>query len=244
MRLFSPDINFDNIIAGTVDTWVLWNLTGGRVHATDYSNASRTMLMNLETLEWDAALLDLFGIPAQILPQIQHSLGIFGTTDANLLGAEILIAAIFGEQQAALFAHGCERPGMMKCTYGTGCFLISQTGQKLTRSRHKLIATVGWTQPEKVYYALEGAIFTTGACIQWLRDGLKLINTADETEASACQVANTNGVYFVPALNGLGAPHWDMNARGAFFGNYRGSKARTYCQGGARSNRLSSERSS
>ena len=213
-----PDTNWDNIMAGTVDSWALWNLTGRKVHATDVSNASRTMLMNLDTKDWDESLLELFGIPPQIMPKIQPSIGLFGTIDRQLLGLEIPIGAIFGDQQAALFAHGCDRPGLLKCTYGTGCFLVAQTGTVVTRSQNQLLSTVAWSTAKQTNYALEGAIFTTGAAIQWLRDGLKLIDNAAETEALAMQVADTNGVYFVPALSGLGAPHWDMKARGAFFG--------------------------
>lgn len=224
VRREQPTINLDNVLAGTIDSWVLWNLTGAQVHATDHSNASRTMLMNLDSQEWDPMLLDLFGIPAQMMPKIQPSMGKFGHTDPQLLGAAIPITAIFGDQQASLFAHGCNRPGMVKCTYGTGCFLIAHTGETLRRSQNQLLSTVAWTRAAadgstfQVGYALEGAMFTTGACIQWLRDGLRLIDTAAETEALAGCVADTNGVYFVPALSGLGAPHWDMNARGAFFG--------------------------
>ena len=214
-----PSVNLDNIIAGTIDSWILWNLTGRKVHATDRSNASRTMLMNLATLEWDRELLDLFGIPPQMMPEIQNSMGtFFGKTDPQLFAAEIPITAIFGDQQSALFAHGCDRPGLVKCTYGTGSFLIIQTGQELIRSSEKLLSTVAWTKPDLTNYALEGAIFTTGASIQWLRDGLKIINTAPETEAKASSVEDTKGVYFVPALSGLGAPHWDSGARGAFLG--------------------------
>ncbi len=219
-----PDTNLDEIIAGTIDTWILWNLTGRKVHATDHSNASRTMLMNLATRDWDSTLLDLFGIPAQMMPQIQPSMGTFGKTDPELFGAEIPITAIFGDQQAALFAHGCDRRGMSKCTYGTGCFLISQTGGELTRSHHQLLSTVAWTQENSANYALEGAMFTTGACIQWLRDGLQLIDTAAQTDFLARQVTDSGGVYFVPALSGLGAPHWDMSARGAFLGITGGVK--------------------
>ncbi len=213
-----PDTNFDNVIAGTVDTWMLWNLTGRKVHATDHSNASRTMLMNLDTRNWDQTLLDLFNIPAQIMPEIKPSMGVFGHTSTDLFGAEIPITAIFGDQQAALFAHGCSRPGLLKCTYGTGSFLIVQAGHEVMRSPNGLLSTVAWTTDKSANYALEGAIFTAGACIQWLRDGLKLINSAAETEAICNQVPNTNGVYFVPALSGLGAPHWDMTARGLFLG--------------------------
>ena len=213
-----PDTNWDEVMAGTIDTWALWNLTGRRVHATDVSNASRTMLMNLDTKNWDESLLELFDIPRQIMPEIKPSIGVFGNCDRELLGAEIPIAAIFGDQQAALYAHGCDRPGLLKCTYGTGCFLVAQTGTSVTRSNNQLLSTVAWSTTEKTNYALEGAIFTTGAAIQWLRDGLKLIQDAAETEPLSQQVENTDGVYFVPALSGLGAPHWDMKARGAFLG--------------------------
>ncbi|MEM8830226.1 MAG: glycerol kinase GlpK [Cyanobacteria bacterium P01_G01_bin.19] len=219
-----PNTNWDNVMGGTIDTWALWNLTGGKVHATDISNASRTMLMNLDTGNWDDSLLDLFGIPRQIMPEIKPSMNVFGNTDQDLLGEAIPIAAIFGDQQAALFAHGCDRPGLLKCTYGTGCFLVAQTGTKVTRSDNQLLSTVAWSTPSQTNYALEGAIFTTGAAIQWLRDGLKLIGNAAETEALSLQVDNTDGVYFVPALSGLGAPHWDMKARGAFLGITGGVK--------------------
>ncbi len=215
----NSEIDLNNILAGTIDTWVLWNLTGGKVHSTDHSNASRTMLMNLASLDWDDTLLELFHIPRQLMPTIKPSMGKFGTISPEILGVEIPITAIFGDQQSALFAHGCDRPGLLKCTYGTGSFLVAQAGEKIVRSRQKLLSTVAWTKSaQEVNYAIEGAMFTTGACIQWLRDGLKLIKTAQETESLAQQVEDTNGVYFVPALSGLGAPHWDMSARGAFFG--------------------------
>jgi glycerol kinase len=219
-----PDTDWDNVLAGTIDTWALWNLTGGKVHATDVSNASRTMLMNLDQGDWDEALLELFAIPRQILPEIKPSMGLFGESDRSLLNAEIPITAVFGDQQAALFAHGCDRPGLVKCTYGTGCFIVAQTGTNITRSHHRLLSTVAWSTPEQTHYALEGAIFTTGAAIQWLRDGLQLISNAAETEILANQVEDTQGVYFVPALSGLGAPHWDMKARGAFLGITGGVK--------------------
>jgi glycerol kinase len=218
-----PEVHLENVLAGTIDSWVLWNLTGRQVHATDHSNASRTMLMNLTSLQWDDKLLELFGIPAHLMPRILPSLGEFGVTDAKLLGAEIPIMAVLGDQQASLFGHGCNRPGLMKCTYGTGSFLVAHTGTQIMRSHHQLLSTVAWTQatqtgaPE-VGYALEGSMFTTGACIQWLRDGIKLIQVAADTERMANQVADNGGVYFVPALSGLGAPHWDMSARGAFLG--------------------------
>jgi glycerol kinase len=230
LKEHKPDVNLDNVLAGTVDTWLLWNLTKGGIHATDHSNASRTMLMNLGSEQWDYDLLELFGIPPRIMPRIQPSMSKFGEMDAEFLGEAIPIMAIFGDQQASLFAHGGDKPGMLKCTYGTGCFLISQMGQEIGgKSSGELLATVAWTSalPDggmKVNYAVEGAMFTTGACIQWLRDGLQLIKSAPETETLSMQVDNTNGVYFVPALSGLGAPHWDMNARGAFLGITGGVK--------------------
>ncbi|HEY9730068.1 MAG TPA: FGGY-family carbohydrate kinase, partial [Chroococcales cyanobacterium] len=226
-------------LAGTIDTWILWNLTGGQVHATEHSNASRTMLMNLAQQKWDSQLLELFRIPAHLMPKIQPSLGWFGYTQPELLGTSVPITAILGDQQAALFAHGCDRPGLLKCTYGTGCFLIAHTGEQLPRSQNQLLSTIAWTQVEqgaedagsfvtnrsasttpdyKVGYALEGSMFTAGACIQWLRDGIKIITSSADTEAMAERVADNGGVYFVPALSGLGAPHWDMSARGTFFG--------------------------
>ncbi len=213
--------DLSNVLAGTIDTWALWNLTGRKVHATDHSNASRTMLLNLSTHEWDSELLDLFDIPASLMPEVRPSLGEFGMLDAQILGVEIPIMAILGDQQAALFAHGCDRPGLLKCTYGTGSFLVAHTGDKVVRAP-RLLSTIAWSEKQgdtvKVGYALEGAMFTSGACIQWLRDGLKLFENAAETAEMAEQVPDSNGVYFVPALSGLGAPHWDMTARGAFMG--------------------------
>ncbi|MDJ0556194.1 MAG: glycerol kinase GlpK [Microcoleaceae cyanobacterium MO_207.B10] len=223
-----PNVDLSNVLAGTVDTWVLWKLTGGQVHATDHSNASRTMLMNIESLDWDQELLDLFKIPREMMPEIKPSFGIFGKTEPALLGLPIPVATVLGDQQAALFAHGCDRPGMLKCTYGTGSFLIANTGDSLTKSQNQLLSTIGWSKQAngslKGTYALEGAMFTAGACIQWLRDGIKLIDSAAETEHLATQVDSTNGAYFVPALSGLGAPHWDMDARGAFLGITGGVK--------------------
>ncbi|NJO41066.1 MAG: glycerol kinase GlpK [Cyanobacteria bacterium CRU_2_1] len=224
-----PLVDLENVLAGTIDTWILWNLTGGRVHATDDSNASRTMLMNLRSRQWDEPLLNLFKVPVSLLPQIQSSLSEFGYTDAGLFGAEVPIAAMLGDQQAALFAHGCDRPGLSKCTYGTGCFLVAHTGTEIARSHHQLLSTIAWTQSSpdhsaRVGYALEGSMFTTGACIQWLRDGIQIITSAADTELMAAQIPDNGGVYFVPALSGLGAPHWDMNARGAFLGITGGAK--------------------
>jgi len=218
-----PDIGADRLLAGTVDTWVLWKLTGGRTHATDPSNASRTLLMDLGARDWDDALLDLFGIPRRILPAIRASLGDFGRTDAAQFGTEIPITAVLGDQQASLFAHGCDRPGQAKCTHGTGSFLVAYAGSRPVPSRHQLLSTVAWTDAtqagaEAAHYALESSILTSGACLQWLQDGLGLIASAAETEELARQVPDTQGAYFVPALSGLGAPHWDMRARGAFIG--------------------------
>lgn len=216
-------IDPDNLLAGTIDTWMLWNLTGGKVHRTDHSNASRTMALNLQSLAWDEKLLDLFGIPFQIMPSVQPSLSHFGVTDPEILGVEIPITAIFGDQQAALYAHGCDRPGLLKCTYGTGAFLVVNTGQNIIRSQHRLLSTIAWTRTKddgkvKTDYALEGSMFTAGSCVQWLRDKLGLIDSAQASETLALSVENNGGAYFVPALSGLGAPHWDMNACGAFLG--------------------------
>jgi glycerol kinase len=220
--------NLDNILAGTIDTWILWKLTGSNIHATDHSNASRTMLMNITTGEWDETLLQLFQIPKQILPQIRPCLSNFGVTNASIVGGEIPITAMLGDQQAALFGHGCDKPGLVKCTYGTGSFLVAHTGSEIVRTQQQLISTVAWTQTKsnhlEIGYALEGSMFTSGACIQWLRDSLKLIKTAAETETMANQVTDSGGVYFVPAFSGLGAPHWDMSARGAFMGITGGTK--------------------
>ncbi len=216
------EVDLDNVLAGTIDTWVLWNLTGRKVHATEHSNASRTMLMNLDG-DWDETLLNLFQIPRHILPQIQPSFSQFGVTDKALLGVEIPITAVLGDQQASLFGHGCNRPGLMKCTYGTGSFLVAHTGSEIVRSQSQLLSTVAWTQLNQngsldISYALEGSMFTSGACIQWLRDGIQVIETAAETELMANKVEDNGGVYFVPAFSGLGAPHWDMSARGTFLG--------------------------
>ncbi|MEC4806434.1 MAG: glycerol kinase GlpK [Jaaginema sp. PMC 1079.18] len=219
-----PEVDVNNILAGTIDSWILWHLTGGKAHVTDHSNASRTMLMNLEARDWDRELLELFEIPPQWMPEIKSSLGMFGKTDPGLFGASIPIMAIFGDQQAALFAHGCNQPGLLKCTYGTGCFLVAYSGTKVTRSRNQLLSTVAWTTPDTTNYALEGAMFTAGACIQWLRDGIQLIGSAADTQTCATAVEDNNGVYFVPALSGLGAPHWDMSARGSFQGITGGVK--------------------
>ncbi|MEM6521712.1 MAG: glycerol kinase GlpK [Cyanobacteria bacterium P01_C01_bin.70] len=217
-----PPIDFDRTLAGTVDTWVLWNMTGGKVHATDHSNASRTMLLNLAEHDWDPHLLKMFDIPRRIMPEVKPSLGLFGHTDPGFLGAEIPIMSVLGDQQAALFGHGCDSPGALKCTYGTGAFLVAHTGNEIVRTNHELLSTVAWStangHQSQVGYAVEGAMFTAGACIQWLRDGIRIINHAADTEPLAKRIGSNGGVYFVPALSGLGAPHWDMNARGSFMG--------------------------
>lgn len=217
-----PPIDLDKTLAGTVDTWVMWNMTGGKVHATDHSNASRTMLLNLQGHDWDPHLLEMFNIPPHLMPEVKPSLGLFGHTDPSFLGAEIPIMAVFGDQQAALFGHGCDSPGALKCTYGTGAFLVAHTGDKIVRTNHELLSTIAWSEANggqpKVGYAVEGAMFTAGACIQWLRDGIRVISHAADTEPLAKRIGTNGGVYFVPALSGLGAPHWDMSARGSFMG--------------------------
>ncbi len=207
---------------GTIDSWLLWKLTEGRVHATDVTNASRTLLMNLKTCRWDARMLELLGVPESLLPEIRPSSAVYGETGA--LGGSIPIAGIAGDQHAALFGQRCVEPGMVKNTYGTGCFMLMHTGTKRIASKNQLLTTPAWQiggQP--VEYALEGSVFIAGAIVQWLRDGLGLIKKAPEIEALAAQVESTDGVYLVPALAGLGAPHWDPYARGAIVGLTRGA---------------------
>ncbi|MBU1863455.1 MAG: glycerol kinase GlpK [Candidatus Omnitrophica bacterium] len=209
---------------GTTDTWILWKLTGGKIHATDYTNASRTMLFNIGTLKWDRNILKKFSIPQHILPEVKPSSGLFGTTKKiGTLPAHIPITGIAGDQQAALFGQACFEPGTLKNTYGTGCFLLLNTGKKRSISKHGLITTLGCGIGNKPVYVLEGAIFIAGAAIQWLRDGLKLIKSAAQSESMATSVKDTGSVYFVPALVGLGAPYWDQDARGAIFGITRGT---------------------
>ncbi|NLK38094.1 MAG: glycerol kinase GlpK [Epulopiscium sp.] len=207
-----------NLLFGTVDTWLIWNLTKGAVHATDYSNASRTMLFNIHTLSWDKEILAKLGIPEQMLPQVFPSSHIFGTTDASLFGGEIPISAAAGDQQSALFGQTCFEVGSAKNTYGTGCFMLMNTGQKPVLSKNGLLTTIAWGQGGTVTYALEGSIFVAGAAIQWLRDEMQLISSSAESEKAANQVPDTNGVYMVPAFVGLGAPYWDSYARGAIVG--------------------------
>ena len=211
-----------DLLFGTVETWLIWKLTGGRAHVTDYSNASRTMLFNINTLDWDEEILAELNIPRSMLPKPLSSSGLFGTTDPSLLGGEIPITGAAGDQQAALFGQTCFQPGEAKNTYGTGCFLLMNTGEKPVFSQNGLVTTIAWGLGEKVTYALEGSIFVAGAAIQWLRDEMKLIANAAESEAVAQEVTDTNGCYVVPAFTGLGAPYWDQYARGAIVGLTRG----------------------
>ena len=214
------------LAAGTIDTWLIWCLTSGSVHATDVTNASRTLLCNIHTAQWDADLLALFEIPESLLPTIVPSSGIVGQSDASLLGAAIPIAGIAGDQQAALFGQLCTEPGMVKNTYGTGCFLLANTGAKPVASKHRLLTTIAWQiRDEPIQYALEGSVFIAGAAIQWLRDGLGIIKSAAEVNELAAAVDDTDGVYVVPCMTGLGAPYWDPNARGSILGITRGTTA-------------------
>ncbi|GIM45608.1 glycerol kinase [Collibacillus ludicampi] len=214
-----------DLLFGTIDTWLIWNLTRGKVHVTDYSNASRTMLYNIKELKWDEKLLDELGIPASMLPEVRPSSEIYGVTDRETFGgAEIPIAGVAGDQQAALFGQTCFEPGTAKNTYGTGCFMLMNTGEKAVSSESGLLTTIAWGLDGKVEYALEGSIFIAGAAVQWLRDGLKLIDSAPDSEYYAGKVKDTEGVYVVPAFAGLGAPYWDMYARGAIFGLTRGTR--------------------
>ncbi|MGM0985807.1 MAG: glycerol kinase GlpK [Pseudomonadota bacterium] len=203
---------------GTVDTFLIWRLTCGRVHATDATNASRTALFNIHEQRWDEALLDLFDIPAGLLPEVKDSSDDFGRVDAGWLGGELPIAGVAGDQQAALVGQACFSPGMGKSTYGTGCFMIVNTGEVAETSRNRLLTTVAYRLDGKPTFAMEGSIFVAGATVQWLRDGLQLFADAAETEALACQTRSGHSVYLVPAFTGLGAPHWDPKARGAIFG--------------------------
>ena len=208
---------------GTVDSWLVWNLTGGRIHVTDASNASRTLLLDLKTGDWDDELLDLFGVPRSVLPEVRSSSEVYG--EASHFSPSIPIAGIAGDQQAALFGQVCNRPGMVKNTYGTGCFMLMNTGTKPIMSKNNLLTTIGWRIGDRTEYALEGSIFIAGAVVQWLRDGLGIIKTSAEVESLAAQVPDTGGVYLVPAFAGLGAPHWDQYARGVIAGITRGTTA-------------------
>lgn len=215
---------------GTIDSWLIWKLTGGQRHVTDASNASRTLLFNIHTLQWDAQLLALFDVPPSVLPTVVPSSGELGATDAVLFGAPIRIAGVAGDQQAATFGQACFAPGMAKNTYGTGCFMLMNTGTAAVPSQHKLLSTVAWVGPGEglqrsmACYALEGSVFAAGATVQWLRDGLKLIPTAQDVEVLAGEVDDTGDVYLVPAFAGLGTPHWDGFARAALVGMTRGTR--------------------
>ncbi len=210
---------------GTVDSWLIWNLTGGTQHITDVSNASRTMLYNINKMAWDEGLLELFNIPESMMPEVKDSSEVYGETQSNILAARIPIAGIAGDQQAALFGQLCTQPGMVKNTYGTGCFMLMNIGDKPTLSKNKLVTTVAWKIGDRVNYALEGSIFIGGAVVQWLRDGLGIIKSSGDVEKLAESVPDTGGVYLVPAFAGLGAPHWDPHARGTIVGITRGTEA-------------------
>ena len=210
---------------GTVDTWLIWMLTRGDVHVTDVTNASRTMLFNIHTLEWDKELLNLFGIPESMMPEVKSSSEVYGYTKTTLFAHEVPIAGIAGDQQAALFGQMCTEPGSVKNTYGTGCFMLMNSGERPIMSSNNLLTTIAWKIGDTVNYALEGSIFVAGSVVQWLRDGLGIIRTSAEVEALAASVPDNGGVYFVPALTGLGAPHWDQYAKGSIYGLSRGSTA-------------------
>lgn len=210
---------------GTVDSWLCWKLSGGKLHITDVTNASRTMLLNIHSCEWDDDLLKLFNIPRAVLPEVKPSSKVYGVTETVVRHANIPIAGIAGDQQSALFGQLCTQPGMVKNTYGTGCFMLMNTGEKAVVSKSNLLTTVAWKLNNKVEYALEGSIFIAGAVVQWLRDGLQVLRSSTEVEALAKQVEHTDGVYIVPAFAGLGAPHWNQHARGSLYGITRGTTA-------------------
>ena len=218
-----PAAEMGELLFGTIDSWLIWKLTNGTVHATDYSNASRTLMYNIHELKWDEKLLQILGVPAIMLPEVRPSSGHFGLTDESWFGAGILIGGVAGDQQAALFGQACHQPGMAKNTYGTGCFMLMNTGEKAVLSKSGLLTTIAWGLNGKVTYALEGSVFIAGAAIQWLRDGLHLIDESPDSEYYALKVEDAGGVYVVPAFAGLGAPYWDMYARGAIFGLTRGT---------------------
>jgi glycerol kinase len=213
------------LVFGTIDSWLVWKLTRGELHITDVSNASRTLLFNIDTLSWDEDLLELFGIPAALLPEVKSSSECYGLTRDAGIGTGIPIAAIAGDQQASLFGQLCAEPGMAKCTYGTGSFLVMNTGAEKVISTHRLLTTIAWKIGDRVDYALEGGVFVGGAAIQWLRDGLHFFDAVTDSEMLAASVSDNGGVYFVPAFTGLGAPYWDPDARGAIFGLTRGTTA-------------------
>lgn len=211
------------LLMGTIDTWLIWNMTRGGTHVTDVSNASRTMLFNINTMQWDDHLLELFDIPKGMLPEVKQSSEVYGHTKSTFFDAQIPIAGIAGDQQAALFGQMCTKKGMVKNTYGTGCFMLMNIGDKPKVSTNKLLTTVAWKINGTTTYAFEGSVFIAGAVVQWLRDGLKMIRNSGEVEALAASVDNTDGVFFVPAFAGLGAPHWNQKAKGTIFGITRGT---------------------
>ncbi|SDM44429.1 glycerol kinase GlpK [Bacillus sp. OK048] len=213
-----------NLLFGTIDTWLIWKLSGGKAHVTDYSNASRTLMFNIYDLKWDEELLAILGIPKSMLPEVKSSSEIYAKTVGNqFFGQEIPIAAAAGDQQAALFGQACFEKGMAKNTYGTGCFMLMNTGEKAVRSEHGLLTTIAWGLNGKVEYALEGSIFVAGSALQWLRDGMRMLKSAKDSESYASKVESTDGVYVVPAFVGLGTPYWDSDVRGAVFGLTRGT---------------------
>ncbi|MBI9089945.1 MAG: glycerol kinase GlpK [Desulfobacterium sp.] len=215
--------NNGDLLFGTIDTWLTWKLTGGKSHVTDYSNASRTLMYNIHELKWDEELLDMLSVPASMLPEVKPSSEIYGTTIPNqFFGYEIPISGIAGDQQAALFGQACYEKGMAKNTYGTGCFMLMNTGEKAVKSDSGLLTTIAWGLDGKVEYALEGSVFVAGSAIQWLRDGLRMLKDAKDSEAYAERVDSTDGVYVVPAFVGLGTPYWDSDVRGSIFGITRG----------------------
>lgn len=213
-----------DLLFGTIDTWLIWKLTGNKVHVTDYTNASRTMMFNIHELKWDDELLDILTIPKKMLPEVRSSSEVYGeTVEYHMFGQRVPIAGVAGDQQAALFGQNCFEEGMIKNTYGTGCFILMNTGEKAVNSENGLITTIAYGLDGKVNYALEGSVFVAGSAVQWLRDGLKMFTDAGETEEYALRAGNSDGVYMVPAFVGLGAPHWDTDARGAIFGLTRGT---------------------
>ena len=216
--------NDGKLLFGTIDTWLIWKLSGGRAHVTDYSNASRTLMFNIFELKWEEELLDILGVPKTMLPEVRPSSEVYANTvDYHFFGKEIPIAGVAGDQQAALFGQACFEKGMAKNTYGTGCFMLMNTGEKAVQSEHGLLTTIAWGLNGKVHYALEGSIFVAGSAIQWLRDGLRILKNAKDSEEYASKVDSTAGVYVVPAFVGLGTPYWDSDVRGAVFGLTRGT---------------------
>jgi glycerol kinase len=212
------------LLFGTIDTWLIWNLTGGKAHVTDYTNASRTLMFNIHTKEWDDELLKMLDVPRAMLPEVRSSSEVYGKTlPQYLLGREVPIAGVAGDQQAALFGQACFEPGMAKNTYGTGCFMLMNTGEKAVASKNGLLTTIAWGIDGKVEYALEGSVFVAGSVVQWLRDGLRMLGKASDSESYAERAKDNDGVYFVPAFVGLGAPYWRSDVRGAVFGLSRGT---------------------